>query len=239
MGLEYSFDQDEIWAKAAEAAQREVKKAQSQVAARCRELGIPDRFAPSLSLDWRHRGYDNLLDRRKAELRRMAQTQITAIETRAIVEIETSCLDAQTKLAVAGCTSDAAKAFIDNLPSVERLMQPLSFAEIAGEADPPVAEQLITPNALRQRRFRERQKALRDAALALPPLTVTLQRRQPKLTTGEAQNSRAFEPAERRAGCFAPNCGCPPIRAFAWLRRGPPPAAPWAARARPTRSGLP
>jgi hypothetical protein len=164
MGSEYSFDQDEVWAKATEAAEREVKKAQAQVAARCCELGIPDRFAPSLTLRWRHRGYDNLIDSRKAELRRMAQTQIAAIERRAFVEIESSCLDAQTKLAVAGCTSDAAKAFVDRLPSVEKLMQPLSFAEIAGEADPPVAEQLITPNALRQRRFRERQKALRDTA---------------------------------------------------------------------------
>jgi hypothetical protein len=164
MGSEYSFDQDEVWAKATEAAEREVKKTQAQVAARCRELGIPDRFAPSLTLRWRHRGYDNLIDSRKAELRRMAQTQIAAIERRAFVEIERSCLDAQTALAVTGCTSDAAKTFFDSLPSVEKLMQPLSFAEIAGEADPPVAEQLITPNALRQRRFRERHKALRDAA---------------------------------------------------------------------------
>jgi hypothetical protein len=164
MGSEYAFDQGAIWQKAAETAKREVKKAQAQVAARCRELGIPDRFAPSLSLQWHHRGYDNLIDRRRSELRRMAQTQIAAIERRAFVEIESSCLDAQTKLAVAGCTSDGAKAFVDGLPSVEKLMQPLSFAEIAGEADPPVAEQLITPNALRQRRFRERHKALRDAA---------------------------------------------------------------------------
>ena len=158
MGSEYSFDQDEVWAKATEAAEREVKKAQAQVAARCRELGIPDRFAPSLSLRWRHRGYDNLIDSRKAELRRMVQTQIAAIERRAIVEIETSCLDVQTKLAVAGCTSDVARAFVDNLPSVETLMRPLSFDAIAGEADPPIAEQLITPNALRQRRFRERHR---------------------------------------------------------------------------------
>jgi hypothetical protein len=118
MGSEYSFDQDEVWAKATEAAEREVKKAQAQVAARCRELGIPHRFAPSLTLRWRHQGYDNLIDSRKAELRRMAQTQIAAIERRALVEIESSCLDAQTKLAVAGCTSDAAKAFVDGLPSV-------------------------------------------------------------------------------------------------------------------------
>ena len=45
-------------------------------------------------------------------------------------------------------------------------MRPLSFAAIAGEADPPIAEQLVTPNALRQRRFRERQRALRDVTNA-------------------------------------------------------------------------
>jgi len=39
----------------------------------------------------------------------------------------------------------------------------LDAAEIAGEVDPPVVEQLVTPNALRQRRFREKQKALRNA----------------------------------------------------------------------------
>jgi hypothetical protein len=57
MGSEYSFDQDEVWRQAAEAAEREVSKAKRQVAARCRELGIPDRFAPSLELNWRHRGW--------------------------------------------------------------------------------------------------------------------------------------------------------------------------------------
>src|ERR1700722_13937548 len=59
LGQEYSFDQDETWRQAAEAAQREVKKAQGVIAARCRELGIPDRFAPSLNVHWSARGYDN------------------------------------------------------------------------------------------------------------------------------------------------------------------------------------
>jgi hypothetical protein len=89
----------------------------------------------------------------------MATTQAEAIEAKAMVEIELSCLDAQTQIAVAGLTSEAAKQFITALPSVETLMPALSFAEIAGEADPPVAEQLISSNALRQRRFRERNKA--------------------------------------------------------------------------------
>jgi hypothetical protein len=161
MGAEYAFDQDAVWAKAAETAGREVKRAQAQVAARCRELGIPDRFAPSLSLQWHNRGYDNLLDKRKAELRRMAKAQIAAIERKAIVAIEVSCLEAQTQLALDGCSSDAARAFVDALPKIEALMPRLAFAAVAGDADPPAAEQLLTPNALRQRRYRERQAALR------------------------------------------------------------------------------
>jgi hypothetical protein len=162
MGSEYSFDQDEVWRHAAEAAEREVSKAKRQVAARCRELGIPDRFAPSLELNWRHRGWDNAVEKRRKELRHMAQTQIVANEQRAIVQIEISCLDAQT-----GRTSEAARAFVDRLPAIDTLMPRLSFAEVADEAEPPIAEQLVSPNALRQRRFRDRQAALRNASAPL------------------------------------------------------------------------
>jgi hypothetical protein len=100
----------------------------------------------------------------------MAKTRIEAIEAKAVTEIELSCLDAQTKIAVAGLTSDAARLFIEKLPGVEMLMQRLSFAAVAGEAEPPVAEQLVSSNALRQRRFRERQAALgRNGPEALQP----------------------------------------------------------------------
>ena len=47
-------------------------------------------------------------------------------------------------------------------------MPALSYRELAGQAEPPIVEQLITPNALRQRRFREKQKALHDANVTLP-----------------------------------------------------------------------
>jgi hypothetical protein len=170
MGQEYSFDQDEVWEQATKAAQAVVAKAQAQVHARCRELKIPDRFAPSLELGWHHRGYGNLLEKRRKELRHMAETRVEAIEQKAVVEIELSCLKAQEALALAGLSSDAAKQFVEQLPSVEALMPRLSFAEVAGEGDPPVAEQLISSNALRQRRFRERlrngnaRQALRDAS---------------------------------------------------------------------------
>ena len=47
-------------------------------------------------------------------------------------------------------------------------MPGLSFAEVASEAEPPATEQLITPNALRQRRYRERQTALRNPQALIP-----------------------------------------------------------------------
>ena len=134
-------------------------KANAQITARCRELGIPDRFAPGLKMYWRGRGYDNTLNDRKAELRKMAETAIEAQEQKAKVQIELSCLDAQTKLATSGLTSDAASEFIEALPSIGDLMPRLSFAEVAGESQPPVAERLLSSNALRQQRFRERRAA--------------------------------------------------------------------------------
>ncbi len=70
---------------------------------------------------------------------------------------------------MATVTSDAARAFVDRLPTVEDLMPQLSYQELAGEADPPVVEQLVSPNALRQRQFRERQRALRDGDVTPDP----------------------------------------------------------------------
>jgi hypothetical protein len=169
LGQQYSFDQDEVWDQAVKSVEPLVKKAQEQIAARCRELGIPKDFAPEVDLTWHARGYANTLEKRRIELRTMAKAQIEAIERKAVTQIELSCLEAQTQLAMAGLTSDAAKAFIASIPPIETLMPALSFAEIAGEADPPVAEQLVRANALRQRRFREKQALQRNAPKALQP----------------------------------------------------------------------
>jgi hypothetical protein len=85
-------------------------------------------------------------------------TRIAAIEAKAVTEIELGCLEAQTALAASGLTSQAALAFLDHLPKLEVLMPVLSYEQVAGEAKPPIAEQLTSPNALRQRRFRERHR---------------------------------------------------------------------------------
>jgi hypothetical protein len=128
MGSEFASDDDETWAQANKGAEIEIKRAKQTIAARCRELGIPERFAPTLGLHWLHRGYDNAIERRKTELRRMAR--IEAIEQKAVTEIEIGCLEAQTQLAVAGLSSENARAFIDRLPGIETLMPRLSFSEV-------------------------------------------------------------------------------------------------------------
>jgi len=168
LASEFSFDDDQVWAEAAKAAQGEVDKAQRRVAARCRDLGIPEKFAPSLNLTWRNRGWDNALKERRDELRRVAKSRIDALEKDALLCIEQASVEAQTELAIAGLTSEAARDFFTKLPTVESLMPALSYEEIAGEADPPVIEQLVSPNALRQRRFREKQKALRNTQTTTP-----------------------------------------------------------------------
>jgi hypothetical protein len=101
---------------------------------------------------------------RRDELRTMAESRIAAIEAIAITQIELSCLEAQTQIATSGLTSKTAKQFIEGIPKIETLMPNLSFRAMAGEAEPPIAEQLVSSNALRQRRFRERQRALKDNA---------------------------------------------------------------------------
>jgi len=162
LGQEFSFDQDEVWERATKIAQAALAKANEQIAARCHEIGIPKRFAPGLDLSWYGRR-ENATKQRRDELRKMAETRVEAIERKAITEIELSCLAAQEQIALSGLTTEAARQFVEALPKIEALMPRLTFADVAGEAEPPVAVQLVSPNALRQRRYRERQKALRDA----------------------------------------------------------------------------
>jgi hypothetical protein len=167
LAAEYRFDDDAVWAEATKLADVEVAKAQEIVAQRCVELGIPREFAPSLTLRWSARGYENTCGKRRAELRRAAETRIASMEAKAVVLIEHASVEAQTKLALAGLTSDGARAFIDALPSVETLMSRLSFDELAGRASPPLAQQLIANPAARAQQSRS-ELSLVDEHTELP-----------------------------------------------------------------------
>lgn len=125
----YHYDQDEVWAKATADAEAAVREAQEKIATRCQDMGIPAEFAPQISFHWHGRGHNAIAERR-TELRRAAKSRIAAIEAEAITKIETLSLEAQTAVIAQGLESEAAKAFLERMPSLEALMPPVEVQEI-------------------------------------------------------------------------------------------------------------
>jgi hypothetical protein len=123
----YSFDQSEIWAKAYEAAEKAVAAANANVGEECEKLGIPKRFAPSIALHWYGRG-ENASKERRAELRKVAQTRIAAVEKKARAKIDQMNADVQIEL-IANGLSDAAKMLLEQMPRVDQLMPALAVTE--------------------------------------------------------------------------------------------------------------
>ena len=124
----YHYDEQDVWREANAIAEEAVKTSNAAIAARCEELGIPSEFAPRLEFGWYGRG-SNAIASRRAELRKMAQAQIAMAERSAKTRIEKLSLDAQTELVTAGLISDAAKLFLEQMPTVETLMPRLDAVE--------------------------------------------------------------------------------------------------------------
>jgi hypothetical protein len=123
----YRFDQDKVWENAKEIAENVVDEARRTVAERCKELGIPARFAPDLHLQWYGRG-ENAFRERRAELRKTADARIDELEMQARVKIERMSLVAQTEVVTNGL-SDSARLFLEKLPSIEVLMPELEVGK--------------------------------------------------------------------------------------------------------------
>lgn len=125
----YPFHSDETWKKAKEIAEAAVKEADAMIAERAKELGIPEEFRPSIRHVYFERG-EGAMKERAAELRRLAKRQIEAAEQQARVEIERMSVNTQTEIIANGLSSDAAKAFLAQLPTVEKLMPVLELEKI-------------------------------------------------------------------------------------------------------------
>jgi hypothetical protein len=129
MATVYTFDQDEVCKKATDEARRVVEQSQDTIAKRCKALGIPASFAPSISATWQGRG-ENMLAARRTELRRVAKASIDAMTKAAITKIEKQALDLRTQVVGMGLLSPDAKLFLESLAPVEDSMRSLDFGEI-------------------------------------------------------------------------------------------------------------
>jgi hypothetical protein len=125
----HHWDEDATWRRVMAEAEKAVEGAKVVIAVRCKELGIPVEFAPSLTLYWHGRG-QNAVSERRAELRRAAKSKVEAIEKEALSKIEVLSLDAQTEIVAHGLESDAARAFLEKMPAVEALMPSFDVSEI-------------------------------------------------------------------------------------------------------------
>jgi hypothetical protein len=125
----YSWDQDETWKKAVEVAEAEVQRARDVIRKRCEEVGVPQRFAPDLTLVWSGRG-ENALKSRRDELTRVAKTTIDAMVKGAITKIERQALDLRTQVVAMAILSSEAKLFLESLAPIEESMRVLDFAEV-------------------------------------------------------------------------------------------------------------
>lgn len=125
----YSYDEDEVWKEAVDRAEKVIEEASSQIADRCKELGIPKEFAPSVQMHWWDRG-QNAVAKRRAELRQVAKAQIAVMEKAALAKIERMSLDAQTEVITHGLESEAARGFLERMPDLATFMPALDAVEI-------------------------------------------------------------------------------------------------------------
>ena len=129
ISAQYHWDDDETWSEAHKLASEAVEAAQTQIADRCEELGIPREFAPGLGCHWWSRGENAVKDRRN-ELRGKADAEIAARKQAARTQIEMWSLRAQTELASQTLTSEAARAFLEKMPTTAELMPKLEYQKI-------------------------------------------------------------------------------------------------------------
>lgn len=124
----YRYDEDSVWQAAVLAAKEEVAKAAVKIAERCRELGIPQPFAPTLSVGWHQQRA--AVGSERAKMRQVAKRRIEQIEATARTAIERASVAAQESLLVGSLTTEAGKLFVEALPSVDELMPNLDIAAL-------------------------------------------------------------------------------------------------------------
>jgi hypothetical protein len=124
---QYSYSDDAVWNAAMEQAQPIIDEAKRVIAQRARELGIPARFAPTLTAHWS--GQATVKDER-SELRRLAASRIAEMVARGRVQIETEAARLQVELISGAIGSAEGQAFLERIPSADALVPAISAGDV-------------------------------------------------------------------------------------------------------------
>jgi len=117
------------WKEITKQAEDYIAQVDKEIAERCRALGIPEEFRPGLSLSWYRRG-ENAVSSRRAELRKVAQTELAARAVDAKAEVDRQAVIQLTRLAEGALETADAKQFLEAMPSAEELMSPIALRDL-------------------------------------------------------------------------------------------------------------
>jgi hypothetical protein len=132
LSAQYRFD-NQVWKDITQKAREAVKAADAQVAAICRAMNVPEEFRPSLQLQWWDRG-ENAAEKRRAELRKLAQRKIDAAAVAAQTAIEARGAEVLTMLVAGALQSEEARAFLASIPAAAALMPAIGLNELENTA---------------------------------------------------------------------------------------------------------
>lgn len=122
--------QDAAWADVMDEARTAVEAVNERIREVCRERNIPEEFAPTAYPGFAGRGRGNADPQRRAELRKLAERQIDAAAREAAAQIDRAEADVQVELLTGALSTDAARAFLDSIPTPEALMPALRLEEL-------------------------------------------------------------------------------------------------------------
>jgi hypothetical protein len=140
---------DELWVDAISLAEAAVCATNDKIREECAVLGIPAADAPHVNLAYYSRTAKFSDPQRRNELRKLAQTRLTALSETAKASIDARALEVETTLTAGGLESGEAKAFLEAMPTVEELMPTLSLGDLGVKHwQPPreLARDLLTPS---------------------------------------------------------------------------------------------
>jgi hypothetical protein len=124
-------EEDAAWADITAHVRQYMAEIQEKINARCEEKGIPVNFRPGYAMAWLMRG-ENADPHRRAELRKVVQTQAEASAKAAKLEIDRQSVGIQEQLMAGGFETAEAREFLSSLPSATELMPALELPAIEG-----------------------------------------------------------------------------------------------------------
>jgi hypothetical protein len=110
-------------------AQAMVDECNKELTVICRQLKVPDSFAPEFQLNFYSRG-ENADKIRRAELRKAAEAAVDANVAAGKVKIDRQVASICTQLVADGLTTEKAKTFLESIPSIDELMPKLALPEL-------------------------------------------------------------------------------------------------------------